>query len=150
MPISIINRQKNRKVDLYRLRRSITRLLKKLNCKDAEICLLLVDDEQIREVNRTYLKRDRPTNVISFGMAEGEFGHINPQTLGDIIVSAETAFRDAAEGNIDFMDEIEFLFIHGLLHLLGYTHEEISKEDTEKMKARERELFYLLRRYRID
>jgi probable rRNA maturation factor len=149
MPISITNRQKNRKIDLSRVRRSLARLLKKLNCEDAEISLLLVDDEQIRKVNRKYLKRDCPTNVISFAMAEGEFGHINPHTLGDIIISAETAFRDAADGKIDFMDEIEFLLIHGLLHLLGYNHEETSKEETEKMKARERELFHLLRHYRI-
>jgi probable rRNA maturation factor len=150
MPISISNRQKTRKVDLYRVRRSLSRLLKELNCENSEISILLVDDEQIREVNRTYLKRDRPTNVISFAMAEGEFGHINPQTLGDIIISVETAFRDASEGNIDFMDEIEFLLIHGLLHLLGYNHEETIKEETEKMKARERELFHLLRHYGID
>jgi probable rRNA maturation factor len=150
MPISITNRQKTWKIDLRRVRRNLKRLQKNLNCENAEISLLLVDDEQIREINRTYMKRDQPTNVISFAMTEGEFGYINPQTIGDIIISVETAFRDAAAANIDYMDELEFLLIHGLLHLLGYNHEETSTDEAEKMKARERELFLLLRHYAID
>ena len=150
MPVSITNQQNINKVDLRRVRRSIKRLLKALDLDGAEVSLLLVDDVQIKEINRTYLKRNRPTNVISFAMTEGDFGHINPQTLGDIIISAETAFRDAEAGNIDFMEEIEFLLIHGLLHLLGYNHEDTDEEEADKMTSRERELFFLLRRHTID
>ena len=126
------------------------RLLKKMGIEDAEISLLLVDDQQIMEFNSVYLKRNRPTNVISFAMAEGEFGNINPHTLGDIIVSTETAFRDAATGHIDFMDELEFLVIHGMLHLLGYNHEGADREEAEKMAARQNELFFFLRGYTIE
>jgi probable rRNA maturation factor len=150
MSISIQNRQKRQRVDTGRLRRSLKRLLKELNCKDVEISLLLVDDDQIREINRTYLKRDRPTNVISFSMTEGSFGHIHPEILGDIILSTETAARDALRGHLDFMDELEFLLIHGLLHLIGYNHENTVAEETEKMKIRERELFFMLRHYDLD
>jgi probable rRNA maturation factor len=150
MSISIQNRQKRERVDVGRLRRSLKRLLKELNCNDSDISLLLVDDDQIREINRTYLERDRPTNVISFSMKEGLFGHIHPEILGDIILSTETAARDAITGHLDFMDEVEFLLIHGLLHLVGYSHENTGAEEAEKMKIRERELFFMLRYYDLD
>jgi probable rRNA maturation factor len=150
MSISIQNRQKRQQVDTGRLRRSLKRLLKELDYRENEISLLLVNDDQIREINRTYLKRDRPTNVISFSMTEGSFGHIHPEILGDIIISTETAVRDARTGHLDFMDEMEFLLIHGLLHLIGYNHENTGAEETEKMKIRERELFFMLRHYDLD
>jgi probable rRNA maturation factor len=147
MSIAIENRQKKVKLDTRRIRRSLKRLMKELCCEDGELSLLLVDDDRIREINRTYLKRDRSTNVISFSMSEGEFGAINPRLLGDIVLSAETAARDAAAGGIDLMDEVEFLLIHGLLHLIGYEHENTTSENSRTMKARERELFFTLRQY---
>lgn len=134
-------------MDLGRLRRSLKTLLTALDRQAGELSLVLVDDAQIREINRDYLDRDRPTNVISFSMTEGEFGHINPNTLGDIVISVETALRDARAGNIDFMDEMEFLLIHGLLHLLGYDHEEVGPDKSREMKDKEQELFYRLRKY---
>jgi probable rRNA maturation factor len=149
MSIAIENRQKKVKLDRRRIRRSLRRLMKELHCEDSELSLLLVDDDQIREINRTYLKRDRSTNVISFAMTEGEFCSINPQLLGDIVLSVETAARDAATRSIDFMDEIEFLLIHGLLHLLGHEHENTTSAEARKMKTRERELFLMLRHYRL-
>ncbi|MBA4423039.1 MAG: rRNA maturation RNase YbeY, partial [Syntrophus sp. (in: bacteria)] len=147
MSISIENRQNKFKIDRRRLLKSLKRLMRELCCQDGELSLLLVDDDQIRVFNRTYLKRDRSTNVISFSMREGEFSDINPQLLGDIILSLETAYRDAVTGNIDFMDEVEFLVIHGLLHLLGYEHENATAKESRQMKTRERELFFLLRHY---
>jgi probable rRNA maturation factor len=147
MSISIQNRQKKQKVDVGRVRRGLKRLLKELDCEDREISLLLVDDDRIREINKNYLKRDRPTNVISFAMTEGEFGDVHPEILGDIILSVETAARDALIGHLDFMDELEFLLIHGLLHLLGYNHENVGSDEEEKMKTREGELFFRLRHY---
>ena len=147
MSIAIENRQKKVKIDSRRMRGSLKRLMKELCCEDGELSLLLVDDAQIREINRIYLERDRSTNVISFAMTEGEFGAINPRLLGDIVLSVETAARDAATGHIDLMDEVEFLLIHGLLHLLGYEHENAASAESGKMKTRERELFFMLRRY---
>jgi len=149
MSIAIENRQKKFKLDSRRIRRSLKRLMKELCCEDGELSLLLVDDDQIREINRMYLQRDHSTNVISFSMREGEFGAINPRLLGDIALSVETAARDAAAGGIDLMDEVEFLLIHGLLHLLGYEHENATSAESRKMKTRERELFFILRGYPI-
>jgi probable rRNA maturation factor len=64
--------------------------------------------------------------------------------LGDVVISVDTAIRDADKGNLSFDEEIFFLIIHGLLHLLGYNHVNTSKANTLKMKQKERELFRLL------
>jgi probable rRNA maturation factor len=149
MPVAIKNRQKKIKPDLHRLRRSLRRLLGALDRPVAEVSLVLTDDGQIREINRTYLKRDRPTNVISFAMQDGEYGALHPEMLGDIVISVETALRDADSAGITLMDELEFLMIHGLLHLIGYEHENTTAQERRRMQARERELFSLLRHYEL-
>jgi len=150
MTVSLRNKQKKEKLDTSRLRRSLKRLLKELQRENGELSVLIVDDEQIRAINRDYLHRDRPTNVISFAMTEGVGGDIHPELLGDIIISAETAARDAAAGGLQLMDEMEFLLIHGLLHLLGYDHENTSQEEARRMKLKEQALFFLLRHYPVD
>jgi len=150
MRVSLENRQKLFPVDTGRLRRSVKRLLKELGCGERDICVLLVDDNGIREINKRYRDRNRATNVISFSMAEGEFGEINPQLLGDIVISVETASHDAAAGELDLLEEIEFLLIHGLLHLLGYDHEGTAVQKAAEMEARERELFFFLRRRHLE
>jgi probable rRNA maturation factor len=150
MPAAIENRQNLFHLNLRRIRRSTTILLKELECSDKEVGLLLVDDNQIQKINSEYLHRNSPTNVISFSMTEGEFGNINPQLLGDIVISVETASRDASKSQIDLLDELDFLIIHGLLHLLGYNHESVSAERAGEMNTRQRELFFLLRNYQIE
>lgn len=106
--------------------------------------ILLVDDEQIRVINRDYLQRDKPTNVISFAMREGEGAEVAPDLLGDVVISTETAARDAAEAGTTFEGELYFLLLHGVLHLLGYDHERGTEAQAEAMEAREREVFALL------
>jgi probable rRNA maturation factor len=149
MTVSIRNIQKKLTINTNRLRRSLKRLLKELNIEDHEVSVLIVDDEQITKINRDYLDRDRSTNVISFAMTEGFSGNIHPEMLGDIILSAETALRDATNSGLPFNDEMEFLLIHGLLHLLGYNHENTTQKETQRMKRMERKLFYHLRRYAL-
>lgn len=146
----IENRQKEISINLQRVRRSLKKILQILDCDSKEISLLLVDDDGIREINKHYLGRDYPTNVISFSLSEGEFGNINPHVLGDIIISAETALRDAQEAEITFDDEVDFLLIHGLLHLLDYNHENVSHEEAEKMKKKEHDIFFQLKGYSIE
>jgi probable rRNA maturation factor len=149
MSVSIRNHQKIFKIDLSRLRKSMTRLLRELKSDNREIDLLLVDDKEIQELNNAYLGLDKPTNVLSFAMTEGEFGNINPQILGDIVISVETAYREALISHMDLMDELEFLLIHGLLHLLGYNHENTSVEKAKEMNGRQQELFFLLRGFHL-
>jgi len=78
-------------------------------------------------------------------MQEGEGAGISPLLLGDVVISAETAARDAAEAGTSFSGELYFLLLHGILHLLGYDHERGSAAEAERMEARERELFAGLR-----
>jgi len=121
------------------------RILSASGCPDAELSILIVDDAEIRIINRDYLHKDRPTNVISFAMREGEGTRIQPDLLGDVVISAETAARDAAEAEVPFVSELYFLLLHGILHLLGYDHERGSDADARHMEAREQELFALLK-----
>ena len=127
------------------MRRVLNKILKTLNCEDKEISLLFVDDEGIRDINRRFLNRDCPTNVISFSMSEGEFGDINPHILGDIVISVETALRDAREAASEFDNELDFLMIHGILHLLGYNHEDTGEDEAKCVENKERELLFILK-----
>lgn len=107
--------------------------------------ILIVNDAAIQVINRDYLGKDRPTNVISFAMQEGEGGGIQPDLLGDVVISAETAARDATEAQTSFEAELYFLLLHGILHLLGYDHERGTAAQAKRMEERERELFALVR-----
>jgi probable rRNA maturation factor len=126
----------------------LNRLLKHFQCKDREVTVVYLDDEGIREFNRKYLKKDRPTNVLSFSIREGDFGDINPQILGDILISAERAVKEASRARLSVEDMLDYLMIHGLLHLFGYDHE-TSREAADEMKRKEEELFFLLHDYPI-
>ena len=141
MKIQIKNSQTEIKIDRRKIRSTVQQILKILDCGDKEVSISFVDDETIRQLNKQYLARDRATNVISFSLLEGECGNINPQILGDIIISVQTAQRDAVKGKLSIELEIDFLLIHGILHLLGYNHENTTKEETARMKKKEKELF---------
>ncbi|MEI8173354.1 MAG: rRNA maturation RNase YbeY [Deltaproteobacteria bacterium] len=150
MVILIENRQKIINVNLPRLRRDLNRILKIIECEDKEISLLFVDDDAMRKINNDFLGRDYPTNVIAFSLTEGAFGDINPHVLGDIVISVETALRDAKENEINFDDELDFLVIHGLLHLLDYNHENTTPEEAETMKCKEQDIFFQLNGFSIE
>lgn len=121
-------------------------ILSDLGCPDSELSVLIVDDEEIQVINRDYLQRDNPTNVISFAMQEGEGGDLNPGLLGDVVISADTAARDAAEVSKSFESELYFLLLHGVLHLLGYDHERGTEEEAMQMEEKERELYAVIER----
>lgn len=148
MAIYLVNKQKFLKLNLRKIRLTVSKIMRLLECELKEVTVLFVDDKRIREINSTYLQRDYPTNVISFPMNEGAFSHLNPDVLGDIIISAETAARDAEVGDLSVEDEIDFLFIHGVLHLLGYDHEGPA-DQAKIMEEKQRQVFYLIKKYKI-
>ncbi|RLB73527.1 MAG: rRNA maturation RNase YbeY [Deltaproteobacteria bacterium] len=141
MRIQIENRQYQHKILKRPLRKIAQRILDVLGYPDAELSILILNNSGIQEVNRDYLQRDRPTNVISFAMQEGEGAGLLPLVLGDVVISAERAAADAAEAEIPFEHELWFLLLHGVLHLLGYDHERGSTEEAELMEAKETEIF---------
>ena len=95
---------------------------------DAELSILIVDDQQIAQLNHQYLNREGPTNVIAFSMRQGRFPEITPNLLGDVVISADTAHREAQSAGIRMQDRMDQLLIHGTLHLLGYDHENTEAE----------------------
>lgn len=97
---------------------------------EAEISVLITDDKEICLLNKEYRQKDYSTDVLSFPMAE--YPLEDGGMLGDIVISLETAKKQAAENTIDIKREFAFLYIHGLLHLLGFDHE-TSPEDEEEM-----------------
>ena len=107
---------------------------------DSELSVAIVGDRSIRRINRQYLGRDKATNVISFAMQEGEFAGMNPQALGDVVISAATCAREAEEGEITFASRLHFLLLHGILHLAGYDHERSGEAEAKRMEKKEREI----------
>ncbi len=121
-------------------------ILSALGYHDSELSVAIVGDRSIRRINREYLGKDRPTNVISFSMREGEFGDLPSPLLGDVVISADTAAREAEEGGMSFHARLGFLLLHGILHLTGYDHERSGEAEARRMGRKERELFRLLER----
>lgn len=127
------------------MRAAAEKILNALGLPDSELAVTVVGDRSIRILNRDYLGKDRPTNVISFALNEGECSGINPSVLGDVVVSAATAAREAAEAGISFTERLHLLLLHGILHLAGYDHERSGPEEAERMERRELEIANLLR-----
>lgn len=145
MNIQIENRQKKQKISIRQLRKVARKILSVSGCPDAELSILIVGDRRIRQINRDYLQRDKATNVISFAQQEGEEIGSSTLLLGDVVISAETAARDAAEAGLPLASELYFLLLHGILHLLGYDHERSGAAEAARMEGREEEIFALLR-----
>jgi probable rRNA maturation factor len=93
----------------------------------------------MRSLNRTWRNKDRTTDVLSFPLREGRFLHIQPDMLGDIVISVPAAARQADEAGHSLTVELERLLVHGLVHLLGYDHEQGIRE-ARGMKRKERQL----------
>ena len=114
-------------------------LLESLGFPDAELSVYFTGDGTIRSLNRKYRGKDAVTDVLSFSLREGDFPHIHPELLGDIVISVPVAVRQAAEAGESVDREIDRLLVHGLLHLIGYDHER-SREDDNKMRRKETHL----------
>ncbi|WP_371381725.1 rRNA maturation RNase YbeY [Sporomusa aerivorans] len=118
----------------------------------AEVSIVLADDDYVHQLNRQYRGKDRPTDVLSFAMNDHCAGEHEPDIaevpddieilLGDIIISLETASRQAEEYGHALERELAYLTVHGMLHLLGYDHEE-EAERTEMRREEEHVLSLL-------
>ncbi|MBF7082625.1 rRNA maturation RNase YbeY [Desulfallas sp. Bu1-1] len=108
--------------------------------KEAEVSLVFVDDAYMAELNKQYRNIDGPTDVLSFAMLEGEQlpGDEAEPVLGDIVISLETARRQAREFGHGFEREVAYLTVHGVLHLLGYDH--MDETGKKAMRAKEEKI----------
>ena len=125
----VINKQRKHAIDNSKLRRFISSLLPELGVQDRSFSVVLITDETMRGYNREYRGFDEATDVLSFS---GDAGY-----LGDILISAETAYTQARKSStLSFETNLRRLILHGLLHWTGYDHE----TDDGEMRAIERRL----------
>jgi len=103
-----------------------------------ELSLIITDDEAIRELNRRFRGVDAPTDVLAFGTGTEEHFVSAPECppyLGDVVISYQRALAQAEELGHTVAEELKLLVIHGILHLLGYDHQE--EDAARKMRERE-------------
>jgi pyridoxine 5-phosphate synthase len=129
------------------LKEIASRLLQLCGRPNDELSVLLVTDQVIAGLNSTYRRKHGATNVLAFSQAEGPEAGISGNILGDIVISYETAAREARRAKITLHHRLLELMIHGLLHLLGYDHES-SEADDRRMRDRERKLLMRIQRER--
>lgn len=134
-------------VDSRRLKRTVRSLLKAVGEGGSSISISLVNDTQIQELNKQHRGKDKPTDVLSFPLIESTLTGATPDTaepaidermIGDIVISVETARRQAAGYDAELQDEIDRLLIHGVLHIIGHDHEE--PDERARMESEERRL----------
>jgi probable rRNA maturation factor len=129
------------------MRRRAEKMIRRLDLSSVELSIALVDDPTIQALNQAYRRKDKPTDVLAFPLltpgAQRHAGRAKPKAqlsglLGDVILSIETARRQARSHRRPLLGELTMLLAHGLLHLLGYDHHTDAEE--REMKARTREL----------
>ena len=114
--VVVLNQQRRRRVPAARLRRVIEDAGRALRVS-GEVALVLTTDAPVRRLNARYRHQDKPTDVLSFPGPGGEAG------LGDIVISLDTAARNAPRFGRTLGQELQVLTLHGFLHVLGYDHE---------------------------
>ena len=119
----VLNRQRRHRVSVSALLEFLNRLSRRLRVDSQSFTIVLVSDQAIRRLNHDFRNQDKPTDVLSFPTEPEGPAHLDKPGLGDMIISVETARRQAFDRNHTLERELCLLMIHGLLHLLGYNHE---------------------------
>ena len=140
MTVLIDNQQDSLPIDIKRLEDIATFLLESIGQKDSELSIVCVTDQTISDLNLQYRNKKGPTNVLSFSMQEGEFSSLRQNMLGDVVISVDTVLRESKKYETYFDHRFIFLLIHGILHLIGYDHEN-NENDASKMDQKTQELF---------
>ncbi len=130
MSILIKNNQ-HYPVPVQKIRKIAQTLLNVLGYLDSELSILIADDLAISKLNKLYLKKDGPTNVIAFPMCEGDFCEVDSHLMGDVAISIGTVKREAICEGVNMLTRFVELLIHGILHLVGYDHLKSEFEATE-------------------
>jgi probable rRNA maturation factor len=114
-----------------------------LGCHKGELSILFTDDSHMEEMNRRYLGRKGPTNVLAFPMSDDSMTGMETGMLGDVVISVDTAVRESDKYREPLHVTVYRLLIHGILHLLHYDHER-SLEDEKEMVKQERRLLSMI------
>lgn len=137
--IEFYNETKEKVLEEKELKKLIKYALKYMNLKNVSFSVIFVDNNKIHKLNKDYRNIDRPTDVITFRLADYEevmCGKIN--ILGDVYISLDKAKEQAIEYGHSYLRELSFLLIHGFLHLLGYDH--MNEEDEKEMFSLQEEI----------
>jgi len=131
------------------IREKLERVLRDLGCHDKELSILLTNDGQMAQLNLRYLGKTGPTNVLAFPMTDpdalsGPTPSVDTGLLGDVVVSVDTAQREAEESGEPLMQAVCRLLIHGILHLLGHDHVG-SDQQAARMEREEKRLMELVK-----
>ena len=140
MPIHILIRKKKWALPTADLHHKAALILESVGLSALELSLLFTEDGEMKDLNRQYRGKDKTTDVLSFPQSDG--GKAPDEAhglLGDVVISVDTAQRQANEYGVTLTEEIDRLLIHGILHLAGYDHE-TSTTDAKKMRAKEESL----------
>ncbi len=113
-------------------------------CPDKELSVLFTDDTGISRLNRRYLGKKGPTNVLAFPMEGGPSPVVASPMLGDVVISVDTALKESREFGEELTYTIDRLLIHGVLHLMGYDHEK-SEDGAKRMEKEETQLILLIK-----
>ena len=146
--IRVTNTSSNTAFNVEAVHNAVHATLKAHDAETCEVSVLLTDDTDIKQLNRDYRGIDAPTDVLAFAMHEGEDSDINPSLLGDLVISLETAARQASTKNGmsgrcgSLETEVALLAVHGVLHLLGYDHQ--TQEEATAMFEKQESIFRLL------
>lgn len=143
MKISIINSQDAVKLNSGEIKRIAADALGAVGEKEAELSVYLVDDSEMRRLNFHYRNVDRPTDVLAFSMREGEPLEGAEGILGDVVISAQTALRQARRYRKSLKDELNLYLVHGILHLIGY--DDNSARARKKMEKLQEEILRMIR-----
>jgi len=132
-------------VDARKLKKTARALLEAVDEAASTLSISIVSDREIQELNREHRGKDKPTDVLSFPLVESTLdaqnaagGGEHERLLGDVVISVETARRQADAYDAPLQDEVNRLLIHGILHVLGHDHEEAGER--ARMEAEERRL----------
>ena len=141
MPTSVLRRAPRSPALLPSIvRRIADAMLLELELGDAELSVLLTNDAEIHALNLAHREKDKPTDVLSFPLDEGggaDGAVSGTRILGDVVISLDTAARQARGRKRELLPEVRFLLAHGLLHLLGYDHgDPAEKREMDAMTRR--------------
>lgn len=140
----VANRQRRVAVDRERIEGVAVFVLDAMGLKDAELSVVLLSDRGICKLNRQYLERNRPTDVLAFSQREGEGGDLYPCFLGDVVISVETAAQEAKQRGVSLNQELDTLLVHGVLHLLGHEHTR-GRQEAARMNRKQKVILQKVR-----
>jgi len=130
--IEIINQQHNYWLNPKRFKDLLKKLVEYYKLKDPEVVLVFVDTKTIKQLNLKFLKKNAPTDVLSFPLGEKSVN--GKYYLGDIVISVPQAFKQCFSQEHGLEKELELLTIHGFLHLIGFDHSAGIEEEEDKIR----------------